>query len=456
MDYIETHLDEPLSIEECAKQALMSVSGYYRMFLSIVGYNVKEYIRLRRLSLACDEIKQLDCSVTEIAFKYMYNSTDSFTRAFKKQFGMLPSEIKKMSEEGIVNRFERIDLMEKYFKQDEELLQGYPDIKVIKKLEPMKVACFTYFGPEPESGAFEVMKKWAYENQISLKENAYRVFGYNHPDPNDVDNENELYGYEVCLTIPDELYEKLEDVPEGFVKGTYEGVRRRVLEGGQYAVMSVKRDGKGDIGTNIMLAWKRFGKWLDEGKYIWGGRQYLEEHIGFDDQDDHIGGVELYMPVEKVPKINKADISRYVIPKCRVAIFREEGTDGNKIAMACWKKAITWAKIAGLKSEVCHIYQYNKGFDRRPPFFHVIMITLPERFEEDKYVSEHSVNFEDFEGGDFMKLETDLCHLENSWKMMEEWRKQRGIQAKNHQWVEEWSLENWQMPAKKIYVCYPI
>ena len=79
--------------------------------------------------------------------------------------------------------------------------------------------------------------------------------------------------------------------------------------------MSVKRDSTGDIGNNIMHAWKRFNKWLDEGKYIWGERQYLEEHLGFDDNDDHIGGVELYLPIENAPKIKEAKMSEMTIPK---------------------------------------------------------------------------------------------------------------------------------------------
>ena len=316
LSYIEANLDNQLRIEDCAHEAFMSVSGYYRMFLSIVGYNVKEYIRRRRLSLAYDEIRNLEgVSVTDMAFKYMYNSTDSFSRAFKKQFGILPSQVKKSSPNRIVNRFERIDLMEKYFEKDKELLGKYPDIKVIRELENMKVACYTYYGANPEDHAFEAITKWVHENQISLKESAYRIFGYNHPDPSNVDDPEELYGYEVCVTIPDSLYEKLEDVPEDFTKGTYDSVKRRVIEGGKYAVMSVKRDSNGDIGNNIMHAWKRFNKWLDEGKYIWGERQYLEEHLGFDDNDDHIGGVELYLPIENAPKIKEAKMSEMTIPK---------------------------------------------------------------------------------------------------------------------------------------------
>ena len=52
IDFIEDNLAEEITVEQCAKQAYMSVSGYYRMFLSVVGYTVKEYIRMRRLTVA--------------------------------------------------------------------------------------------------------------------------------------------------------------------------------------------------------------------------------------------------------------------------------------------------------------------------------------------------------------------------------------------------------------------
>lgn len=118
-------------------------------------------------------------------------------------------------------------------------------------------------------------------------------------DPSNVDDSEEIYGYEVCVTISEEQFLKLNDVPADFVKGTYDVVKRRILSGGKYAVMSVKRDETGDIGSNIILAWKRFVLWIGESKYLWGGSQYLEEHLGFSEKDDHIGGVDLYISIKE-------------------------------------------------------------------------------------------------------------------------------------------------------------
>jgi hypothetical protein len=55
--------------------------------------------------------------------------------------------------------FERINIMDKYFEvQDKKLLNKYPDIKVLKQLEPFRVAYYCYFGKSPESNAFTVMR----------------------------------------------------------------------------------------------------------------------------------------------------------------------------------------------------------------------------------------------------------------------------------------------------------
>jgi len=387
--------------------------------------------------------------VMAVATKYGYNSVDSFTRAFKNQFGVLPSKIKAGFSRSEINQFARMNIMEKYFEGNSEWAEKYPDIKVIKELEPMKVACFTYFGDDPETHAFDVLKQWAKEHDIAFHDPEYRVFGYNNPDPSNVDSD-ETYGYEVCITIPDDLYEILEDVPEKFTKGTYPCVKRRVLSGGKFAVMSVKRDDKDDIGEGIMLAWKRFNAWLHESKYIWGGNQYLEEHLGFDEEDNHIGGIDLYISIQDAPKETAGEKEEEEIPAYRVAVFRTEGMDSEKNAMESWEKALSFAKKYGLNSKECRIFQYNKGFSRKPPFFHVVMITLPENFTEDL------PEITTFAGGVYMTIHVDRDHIGDGWMLMEKWRKDTKTVAGSHQWVEEWFLENWEWPVKKIKLCYPI
>ncbi|MDO4514775.1 MAG: helix-turn-helix domain-containing protein [Lachnospiraceae bacterium] len=291
IDYIEEGLCEDLSPEMCAEQAFMSVSGYYRMFFSVAGMTVKEYIRGRRLTCAYKDLRNTH-NVTDVAFRYGFSSTDGFSRSFQKQFGILPSKVKSAPPCPEILMLERMNIMDVFF-ENNELVDKYPDIKVIKDLEPMKVACFSYYGKCPENHAYEVLKRWFHENEIILHDFNYRLFGYNNPDPQ---GEQEEYAYEYCITIPDEIYEKLEDVPSDLYGQTYPKVYRKLLSGGKYAVMSVK-PGESGLGEQIMKAWPRFTKWLDESKYMWGQAQYLEEHLGFSPEDDHISGVDLYISI---------------------------------------------------------------------------------------------------------------------------------------------------------------
>lgn len=447
IDYIESHLTEELTPESCAREAFMSLSGYYRIFLSVVGYNVKEYIRLRRLTLALDDLRAGQ-TVLSVAVKYGYRSVDSFARAFRSRHGLLPSRAKGSHMQWI--RFERMDLMEKFIDQNAELQQKYPDIKVIRELEPMKAACFTYFGDAPEDHAFAEMKRWIHENGLTFHQEGYRVFGYNNPDPSDPMSD-ETYGYEVCITVPDALYDSLPDVPEGFTRGTYDGVKRRTLPGGRYAVLSVKRDEQGEIGSEIARAWQRFSAWLHESRYVWGGSQYLEEHLGFTEEDDHIGGVDLYISIQEAPREALVPrLSREEIPAAKAAVFRTEGPDGEKNAQESWRRMLAFAKAHELPAEGCRIFQYNKGFDRKPPFFHTVILTLPEGCPAE------GPEIGTFPGGSYMTAFFPADRLMEGWMLMEKWRKESQTVAGNHQWVEEWTLTGWQEPQEQVKLCYPI
>ncbi|MBE5742678.1 MAG: AraC family transcriptional regulator [Clostridiales bacterium] len=93
IDYIEDNICEEITVESIAKSASSSVYHFQRIFSLTFGVTVGEYVRLRRLTLAGEEIKS-GKKITEIAFKYGYNSIESFTRAFKKFFGVVPSKTK--------------------------------------------------------------------------------------------------------------------------------------------------------------------------------------------------------------------------------------------------------------------------------------------------------------------------------------------------------------------------
>lgn len=95
IDFIESRLTEAINIGELAQQAFFSKTHYQRLFRAIVGEPVMEYVKNRRLQLACRDVRAGNIGILDIALKYGYDSHEGFTRAFKAYFGVTPSEYRK-------------------------------------------------------------------------------------------------------------------------------------------------------------------------------------------------------------------------------------------------------------------------------------------------------------------------------------------------------------------------
>jgi AraC family transcriptional regulator len=94
MDYIETHLTEEISGNDISKIVGLSDYHFKRMFSYMAGMSLNEYIKNRRLSVANVELIN-GAKVTDIAYKYGYQSIEGFSRAFREWSGFLPSEVTK-------------------------------------------------------------------------------------------------------------------------------------------------------------------------------------------------------------------------------------------------------------------------------------------------------------------------------------------------------------------------
>lgn len=95
IDYMEDHLLDNITIEDIAKQANISPSHFQRIFMILTDISVGEYLRRRRLTLAAQELSSTNSKIIDIAFKYGYDTPESFSKAFRKQHGVTPSEARK-------------------------------------------------------------------------------------------------------------------------------------------------------------------------------------------------------------------------------------------------------------------------------------------------------------------------------------------------------------------------
>lgn len=97
IDYIESHILESIDYEIVAKQAYSSSFHFQRVFSILCGFTLGDYIRMRRLSLAGNDLSSSKIRVIDAAIKYGYDTSESFSRAFTRFHGVSPSQAKSGS-----------------------------------------------------------------------------------------------------------------------------------------------------------------------------------------------------------------------------------------------------------------------------------------------------------------------------------------------------------------------
>lgn len=100
IDKINNIINENISLEDLgvsflAERMCMSQSSLYRKLMAIVGVSANEYIRHIRLGRAEEMLRGGEMNITEVAFNTGFGSHSSFGKAFKKEYGMSPSEYVK-------------------------------------------------------------------------------------------------------------------------------------------------------------------------------------------------------------------------------------------------------------------------------------------------------------------------------------------------------------------------
>lgn len=95
IDYIEDNILETIDYNDVAKHIGFSNYHFHRTFALLTGITANEYIKKRRLSMAGEELSMSNTKIIDTAFKYGYETPESFSKAFSRFHGFNPSEAKK-------------------------------------------------------------------------------------------------------------------------------------------------------------------------------------------------------------------------------------------------------------------------------------------------------------------------------------------------------------------------
>jgi AraC family transcriptional regulator len=94
--YIREHIHEPLDRETLADIAGFSVPHFHRVFTAQIGESAISYVRRLRLERAGRKLRMGAVDITEVALAAGYDSHAAFSKAFKQQYGLSPSEFRQL------------------------------------------------------------------------------------------------------------------------------------------------------------------------------------------------------------------------------------------------------------------------------------------------------------------------------------------------------------------------
>jgi AraC family transcriptional regulator len=91
VDYIEAHLHEPVNVAELAGAACMSRFHFARTFRASTGCSPMEYLRLRRIAVAQQMLRDGRHKVCQIASELCFFDQSHFIRSFRRITGCTPT-----------------------------------------------------------------------------------------------------------------------------------------------------------------------------------------------------------------------------------------------------------------------------------------------------------------------------------------------------------------------------
>lgn len=92
--YLETVLDGETDEKKVTQLSGYSYSMFSRLFSILTETMLSEYLRRRRLTETAIILRDADEEIIDVAFRFGYDSSDSFGSAFKNFYGFTPSEVR--------------------------------------------------------------------------------------------------------------------------------------------------------------------------------------------------------------------------------------------------------------------------------------------------------------------------------------------------------------------------
>ena len=287
--YIEINLSKKLMLNDIAKEAYFSPFHFHRIFSLVVGETVQSFITRKRIEKAAGLlINQKELPITVVSEKLGFSSLSTFSRAFKKFYGISPNEFKELSP----NKFSKICKTEskkgqviisfeqyicninnslKWFKMKANV--------TVKNVEELQLAYISHKGAMDKIGeVFNRLIKWATPKGLMSQENL-RLLTIYHDSPK--------------ITSPDNIRSSIAIV-----------LNSKIAVDGEVSLKSINPGkcivSRFEITPNeFQQAWESSFVWMSENGYKKGEKDPFEIYYNnAQEHPEHKFIVDLCIPVQ--------------------------------------------------------------------------------------------------------------------------------------------------------------
>ena len=245
--YINNHLDETLDLKTLANEAALSDFHFHRIFKALKGEAIGGYITRLRLEATARLLRYTALTIEEIAFNIGYETPASLSKAFKKQYGISPTEYRTNKDTYIMKK-EIIN---------PDLALKAPKIVTLEPKNLIYVALTGAYGSLDYGKAYEQL--WAVIKAQKLFTKGIESICISYDDPKIT--EGSLQRSDVCLAIHKPASPQDE-------------VSCKTLAGGKYAVFFYQ-----GCYENLSQVYDTAVRWVIDHEYTLREEPFFEKYL---------------------------------------------------------------------------------------------------------------------------------------------------------------------------------
>ena len=245
--YINNHLDETLDLKTLANEVALSDFHFHRIFKALKGEAIGAYITRLRLEATARLLRYTALTIEEIAFNIGYETPASLSKAFKKQYGISPTEYRTNKDTYIMKK-EIIN---------PDLALKAPKIVTLEPKNLIYVALTGAYGSLDYGKAYEQL--WAVIKAQKLFTKGIESICISYDDPKIT--EGSLQRSDVCLAIHKPA------TPQ-------EEVSCKTLAGGKYAVFFYQ-----GCYENLSQVYDTAVRWVIDHQYTLREEPFFEKYL---------------------------------------------------------------------------------------------------------------------------------------------------------------------------------